>query len=338
MNAPHTPLAGQPCLPRLKTLACLGATALALALPGVSRADVNRDGKPDLLWQNYGSGQIGAWLLDHAAVTGTPTLSWTCGAGSGCAALWRPIGAFGDSRLLWHNATSGEVSAWLLNGTAVTGTRTLAAKCDNASGCAKTWSIVGTGAFHSGDYWGGDLLWHNPTSGQLGVWFVDGTKVEPQNINLKCGEADGCSYNWKVVGVSRHGGAPNILWHNQTTGDLGWWYLTDTTSLHPTPPTQLRSPYYTTVARVSAPLGWKCGATGGCAKTWQVIGVDDVDYDGKDDVLWFNRQTGEVSAWLMNGLTVKGTLTLAAKCDAASSCSTTWYPMGLMTGSPPIVR
>src|SRR5256886_225265 len=37
---------------------------------------------------------------------------------------------------------------------------------------------------------------------------------------------------------------------------------------------------------------------------WQVQGIGDFDGDGRDDVLWRNRATGENYIWLMNGWTI----------------------------------
>jgi hypothetical protein len=38
---------------------------------------------------------------------------------------------------------------------------------------------------------------------------------------------------------------------------------------------------------------------------WQIAGVGDLDGDGKADLIWRHSQTGDVSAWLMDGATVK---------------------------------
>lgn len=314
---------------RFPTLSAVAVAAtLTFAWSAPAHADVNADGRPDVLWLNRLTGQVGVWLLNGSKVVGTPNLSLKCGPSDGCSQSWRPVGPMGLSRVLWHNPTTGELDSWQLTGTTVSATSTLDLKCGPTNGCSQSWNAVGTGAFHTGNYIGGDVLWHNPTTGDVGVWMVDGTKVETQTINLKCGPSNGCSPSWKVVGVSRHG-APAILWHNTTTGELSFWRMKDTPSVHPTPAGQVRVPYYTTVASTTPFLSLKCAAD--CVTNWKVVGVDDVNGDGKDDVLWFNKQTGEVSAWLLNGSTVVGTMPLSIKC-APSNCSNEWSPLGLMTG------
>ncbi len=78
-------------------------------------------------------------------------------------------------------------------------------------------------------------------------------------------------------------GRPDILWHNQSTGELYASYLSGTSF------------------------------TGGSALSpdrvsdtnWQIRGLADFDRDGKLDILWHHQRTGELYVWLMNGVTQK---------------------------------
>ena len=45
--------------------------------------------------------------------------------------------------------------------------------------------------------------------------------------------------------------------------------------------------------------------------TWDVVGVSDIDLDGKADILWRNNLTGDNQAWFMDGVTVSDTAALA---------------------------
>jgi hypothetical protein len=113
-------------------------------------ADFNNDGNTDILWYDENTGQLSAWLLDsNATVTGTQTLSWTCSLPSGCASAWRLVAAAdvngdGNVDLLWHDASTGQLLNWLLDGSGnVVGTQTLSWTCDEPSGCASAWTAVG---------------------------------------------------------------------------------------------------------------------------------------------------------------------------------------------------
>ena len=308
--------------------------ALSLAgLAGPSFADVNQDTKPDLLWRDKNSGEISAWLLNGGTVLGNESLSWRCGPA--CFQSWKPVGMLSDTRLLWHNAGTGELSSWVMSGPTVLRTETLSWQCGPA--CNQDWKAVGTGYFHLDGVSRG-VLWHNVTTGDVGVWMVNGatvTEAQPL-VGGRCDAASGCSQAWKVVGVNRHG-APNVLWYNASTGTLLYWVMGETPGLDHPGPGQFPAPYYTTVKSAQA-LSWSCATSTGCAQSWKVIGVEDVDYDGQDDVIWYNATTGEVAAWLLSGFSVKGTLSLSWKCAAASGCANEWEPMGFVPASPPIVH
>src|SRR5262249_27206479 len=148
----------------IPTIALIALPALSGVAVADTTVDVNRDGRADILWHNAGTGELSAWLLNGTTVTGTSALSWKCTAASGCAGSWAPIatGDFnydGQRDLLWFNAQTGVVSAWLLNGSTVTNRQDLDWHCDAASTCSRDWRPVGTGDFnHDGHI---DLLWHN---------------------------------------------------------------------------------------------------------------------------------------------------------------------------------
>ena len=317
----------------MKQLIRMFVIGLALtAVANLSKADINQDTKPDLLWRDKNTGEISAWLLNGATVLGTQSLSWQCGPA--CFQSWKPVGFLSDSRLLWLNAGTGELSNWVMSGSTVLRSESLTWQCGPA--CNKDWKPVGAGYFHF-DGQSRGLLWHNITTGDLSVWMVNGSTVTEAQpiIGGTCSAASGCSHDWKVVGVNRHG-APNVLWFNATTGTLLYWIIGETPSLAPPGGTFL-SPYYTTVKSTQA-LSWTCSAGSGCSQSWKVIGVEDVNYDGKDDVIWYNATTGEVSAWLLNGSTVTGTQSLNWKCNLASGCAQEWEPMGFAPASYPLIK
>jgi hypothetical protein len=38
---------------------------------------------------------------------------------------------------------------------------------------------------------------------------------------------------------------------------------------------------------------------------WEIVGAGDVDRDGQTDLIWQNQATGRLSAWLMNGTSLR---------------------------------
>ncbi|PYR47976.1 MAG: hypothetical protein DMF89_17415 [Acidobacteria bacterium] len=66
----------------------------------------------------------------------------------------------------------------------------------------------------------------------------------------------------------------------------------------------VRNPGFRTVARV-------------VSASWQIMGVGDVDGDGRADLVWRNTQTGDVAVWFMSGTTVRLSAVVSAAVPLA---------------------
>ena len=147
----------------------LGSTGWELKGTG----DFNRDGHIDLLWHNPGTGSVSVWYLNGTtSVAGSGMLSWTVLGSTG----WelRGTGDFnrdGHMDVLWHHLGTGEVAVWFMNGTNVSGSASLNWTVLGSTG----WELRGTGDFNRDGRV--DLLWHQPGSGSVGVWLMNGTTV-----------------------------------------------------------------------------------------------------------------------------------------------------------------
>ncbi|MBF0317524.1 MAG: VCBS repeat-containing protein [Nitrospirae bacterium] len=90
-------------------------------------------------------------------------------------------------------------------------------------------------------------------------------------------------------------GKSDILWHNNTTGQVAIWLMNGSTISSVDFP-----------ATVSDP-------------SWLIKDVGDFNGDGKSDILWHNNTTGEVVIWTMNGGTI------AASGSPATVSDPNWH-------------
>jgi hypothetical protein len=134
-----------------------------------------------------------------------------------------------------------------------------------------------------------DILWQQPGTGDLWVWFMNGT------ASVGAAPLSGGT-DWRVPGAADFNadGKPDILWQQPASGDLWVWFMNGTTHVG------------------QASLG---GAT-----DWRVVGVADINGDGKPDILWQHPVLGDLWVWYMNGTTQIGAAPLGG--------STTWKVVG----------
>jgi len=139
------------------------------------------------------------------------------------------------------------------------------------------WIILGVGDFDGDGK--ADILWRNTVTGDINVWFLDGTTIKPTSRNIT-------NINpalWQLAGIGdlNGDGRSDVVWRNTATGDVYVWLMNGTT--------------------------WMAGSgrVANAPLEWQILGVGDLDGDGKDDLLWENMRTGAVNAWLMNGASMR---------------------------------
>jgi hypothetical protein len=223
------------------------------------------------------------------------------------------LSADGKSDLIFRNSSTGQISAWLMNGTVSTSTAGLVppgnwtvthtadfngdGKADilyrNDDGSVTLWLMNGltlAGSVgllgpnpdwrvsHVGDFNGdgkADILWRN-TNGAVTLWLMDGTTIV-SSIGLL-----GADPNWSVSHVADFNGdgKADLLWRN-TNGAVTIWLMNGTA-----------------IASTAGILGTDAN--------WRVSHVADFDGDGKADLLWRNTN-GAVTSWLMNGTAIAST-------------------------------
>jgi hypothetical protein len=268
-------------------------------------SDFNGDGSADILWRNT-SGEVAVWFMSGPAIIGSsdvtsngvavkPDASWSVGG----------VGDFngnGKADILWRN-TSGEVAVWLMDGSTIASSDDITLHGVAARPDA-TWSAAGVGNFN-GDGVGGnaDILWRNATTGELAVWFMNGSTIASSADVTLNGVSVRPDSSWSLAGINDFNGDKDadMLWRN-TDGTLVEWGLNGTA-----------------IGFVSA-LTFNGVAVDPDA-SWHVVEIGDFNGDGRSDILWRN-DNGTLSEWLMSGTTINQTVTPAANGIAASPDNT----------------
>jgi hypothetical protein len=238
--------------------------------PGCQGADLDGDGKADVLWRNSSTGENYLYPMNGLAI----------GAGEGYVRTvvdtsWKIAGTGdfngdGKADVFWRNTSTGENYVYLMNGTTIQNEGYVRAVAD------QNWEVAGVGDFNGDGR--DDILWRNTSTGENYVYPMDGLAILPSEGYVRTV----ASHHWQVVGVGRFDAGPtaDILWRNSRTGE-NYVYLMNGTAI-------TAEGYIRTVA----------------ALEWQVAGVGDFTGDGLSDILWRNVLTGENYLYPMNGTTI----------------------------------
>ncbi len=227
------------------------------------------DARPYILWRNLSSGKNQAWFMNGALKDGASGLlpsitnmSWQV-AGTG------DFNGDGQMDILWRHATKGKTRIWLMNDTSLTPTEVFSDVMSNTQ-----WKVFGTGDID--DDGKADIVWRNTVSGKNQVWFMDGAVKRPESGLLPRIS----NMSWKMVGTGDFDGDgyADILFRHATKGKNRVWFMNGT-SLSPT------EVFIDPITNTS----------------WAVAGLNDIDDDGKCDILWRNMVSGKNQVWFMSG-------------------------------------
>ncbi len=138
------------------------------------------------------------------------------------------------------------------------------------------WQIAGVGDFDGDGH--ADILWRNTSTGQVVIWFIEGTQ------RVASGPAGGANPNdWEIAGIGDFDGlattatpTADILWRHTFTGQTVIWLMDGT-------------------QRIGQ------GSPGSVGQIWQIAGVGDFDGDGHGDILWQHVASGQLSIWFIEG-------------------------------------
>jgi hypothetical protein len=237
-------------------------------------ADFDGDGRADLLWRNFATGENYVYLMNGTAIAGEGYIRTVADQN------WQVAGAGdfdgdGKADILWRSAATGENYLYPMDGLAIKATEGYVRTVANLD-----WNVVGTGDMDGDGK--ADVLWRNGATGENYLYPMDGTTIKPAEGFLRTVP----DQNWRVAGFGDFDGDGNadVLWRNVATGE-NYLYPMDGTTILGT------EGYLRTVPDLY----------------WQVKGTGDYDGDGSADILWRNGATGENYLYPMNGTTIKPT-------------------------------
>jgi hypothetical protein len=179
-------------------------------------ADLDGNGKPDLIWQHDGTRQVSVWYM--GGPQGTDFLSWEW-ISSTPVPGWRVAadGDFnGDARpdLVWQENATGKVSVWFLGG----------AKGNEFQGWAwlselvlPSWKVVALADLDGNGKL--DLIWQHETTWQVSYWLMSGALG---NMIISTGwivENGNLVLGWRLVGAADldGNGKRDLIWQNDST-------------------------------------------------------------------------------------------------------------------------
>lgn len=168
-----------------------------------------------------------------------------------------------------YNIFTGDISGWLIENSST---------IENVSysGIAPItgWTPIGLSDFNGDGRT--DILLYNTNNGELSIWFINGSQVLGY-ASLGTMPPDS---GWTPIGLSDFNGdgRTDVLWRNGFNGELGVWLINGSQVLE-----------YASLGAVPPDSGWA------------PIGLSDFNGDGRIDVLWRNRFSGELGIWLING-------------------------------------
>jgi hypothetical protein len=131
-----------------------------------------------------------------------------------------------------------------------------------------------------------DIVWHNSDTNETQIWFMDDERITRRATVLdENGNASFVGLPWSIVGVGdvNGDGKADIVWHNSETGETQIWFMNDER-----------------IARRATVLNENGNAIF-VGLPWSIVGVGDVNGDGKADIVWHNSDTNETQIGLLSG-------------------------------------
>jgi len=215
------------------------------------------------------SGSVPTTFTLTTAKTGTGSGAITSNpTGISCGTTCSAIYTSGTSVTLTATpATGSTFSGW---SGACSGTGTCTITMDAAKSVTATFNLAPTAS----------IIWRHQTDGT-----IYGMSTNGSNITSGAQFWQAADQAWTIVGQGDFDGdgVRDLVWQNSITGEV---YL----------------------MLMSSPTAVKSGAVIYTEPNtnWKIVATGDINGDGKTDLIWWNKSTGQVYAMMLNGTTITG--------------------------------
>jgi hypothetical protein len=238
-------------------------SACAIHIEPKNFTDCDTDHNPSVR-----SGALSSWLVTDSTVSSKPSYGSVPPSEGFIPLGIKDANDDGRSDIYWYNANTGAVSAWLMNAGKI-----LSKVSYGGLSSKNGWKPYGLADFDNDNKF--DLVWYNSFSGQLQIWYINGTTVFRK---LQWGTLPPNTGKFPAGIKDLNGnGYPDLLIFNIYTGDVEAW-LDSGAGIH--------------YAQLNISAGWA------------PIGLEDMNGDFKSDLLLYNTKSGEIVVWLINGSTI----------------------------------
>jgi hypothetical protein len=238
----------------------------------------------------------------------------------------------GSADILWHNASTGELQIWFLNGASRVGRQPLldyGSLCAErgSAGCAGSnddatraraslrliapWDVVASRDFDRNGM--SDLLLYNRSTGELRVYYVQGHKgLGGYPLYTEHGDVARIGPPWLVVAAADFNwdSFTDLAWHNDATGETQIWFMRTTQ-----------------VTKRATVLG-EDGRPALIGPPWSIVGASDFNKDGNADLLWHNASTGESQIWHLRDHVLRGRATVLGENGTPILVGLPWRIVG----------
>ena len=240
----------------------------------IATADVNGDGKADLVYRRLSDGFTEIQLLNGTQGIGGGAISNNPFDGSWQIVAASDFNGDGNADLAWRHSGDGLLEVQFLNGITAKGGGVVANNPFDAS-----WNIVATGDFNADGK--DDLVWRRSSDGLVEIQFLNGNSATGGGTIVN--NSFDSSWNVGAAGDFLGNGHSDLVWQRPSDGLVEIQYLNG-----------------------NAAVGGGIIQGNPFGAGWQVVGAADFNGDGKSDLVYRRASDGVTEVQLLNGTTIIG--------------------------------